>query len=230
MGLNPQQIKDLLGERKEITIFEVGCADGRDTKQFLRTFGENFEIYTFDPEPLNILAMTAPGQKDAVGESNEILLTDPRHEFNPFAICDFDGTITFKRSRDTGYDDGGYLSPRYSGSIKQPIKQLEGWPHIVFDETVEATAMKLDTFCEKNLIEHIDFLWMDVQGAEGQVFAGATEILKNTDYVYTEYYNVPMYDGQLNLEDLKGILSGFELIGDYRYGDCDGGDALFRKK
>jgi hypothetical protein len=39
-----------------------------------------------------------------------------------------------------------------------------------------------------------------------------------------------MYEGQLNLEDLKGILSGFELIGDYRYSDCDGGDALFRKK
>jgi FkbM family methyltransferase len=230
MSLNPWQVKDLLGDRDEITVFEVGCADGRDTKQFLKAFGSNFEIYTFDPEPLNILAMTALGQKDAVGESNDVLIHDNRHEFNPFAICDFDGKITFKRSRDTGYDDGGYMSPRYSGSIKDPVKQLEGWPHIVFDEVVEAEARRLDTFCKDYLINHIDFLWMDVQGAEGQVFAGAPEILKNTDYVYTEYYNVPMYDGQLNLEDLKQILNGFELIGDYRYSDCDGGDALFRKK
>lgn len=230
MGLNPQQIKDILGEREQITIFEVGCADGRDTKSFLRTFGKNLKIYTFDPEPLNILAMTAPGQKDASGESNEILLTDSRHHFHPFAVCDFDGNITFKRSRDTGYDDGGYLSPRYSGSIKQPIKQLEGWPHIVFDETVDAVAKKLDTFCKEHQIFHIDFLWMDVQGAEGQVFAGGSETLKNTDYVYTEYYNVPMYDGQLNLESLKSILSDFKLIGDYRFTDCDGGDALFKRK
>ena len=230
MSLRPYQIKELLGERDEILIFEIGCADGRDTKQFLNSFGPNFEIYTFDPEPLNILAMTAPGQKDAVGESNEILITDKRHEFNPFAICDFDGKITFKRSRDTGYDDDGYLSPRYSGSIKEPIKQLEGWPHIVFGEEVVAQAKRLDTFCEEYMIDHVDFLWMDVQGAEGQVFSGAKETLKNTDYIYTEYYNVPMYDGQLNLEELKTILGDFELIGNYRYTDCDGGDALFKRK
>jgi FkbM family methyltransferase len=230
MSLRPHQIKELLGERDEILIFEIGCADGRDTKQFLNCFGPNFEIYTFDPEPLNILAMTALGQKDAVGESNEILITDKRHEFNPFAICDFDGKITFKRSRDTGYDDGGYLSPRYSGSIKEPIKQLEGWPHIVFDEEVVAQAKRLDTFCEEYMIDHVDFLWMDVQGAEGQVFSGAKETIKNTDYIYTEYYNVPMYDGQLNLEELKTILGDFELIGNYRYTDCDGGDALFKRK
>ena len=230
MSLRPHQIKELLGERDEILIFEVGCADGRDTKQFLKSFGPNFEIYTFDPEPLNILAMTALGQKDAVGESNDILITDKRHEFNPFAICDFDGKITFNRSRDTGYSDGGYLSPRYSGSIKEYNKQINGWPQIVFDEEVVGQAKKLDTFCEEYMIDHVDFLWMDVQGAEGQVFAGATETLKNTDYIYTEYYNVPMYEGQLNLEEIKSILNNFDLIGDYRYTDCDGGDALFRKK
>ena len=37
MGISQNQIKELLGDKGKIVIFEIGCADGVDTKRFLNT-------------------------------------------------------------------------------------------------------------------------------------------------------------------------------------------------
>ena len=87
MGLSQYAIRELIGEKDNITIFERGCADGGDTKRFLNTFGSNLKIYTFDPEPINIKYVTTPGSLDAFGNSNDILISDDRHVFNPYAIA-----------------------------------------------------------------------------------------------------------------------------------------------
>jgi hypothetical protein len=45
-------------------------------------------------------------------------------------------------------------------------------------------------------------MWVDVQGAEDLVFSGGIETLKNTCYVYTEYCNRELYEGQINLNQI----------------------------
>ena len=47
MGISQEEIKNLIGNKDEITIFEIGCADGGDTKRFLNTFDSNLKIYIF---------------------------------------------------------------------------------------------------------------------------------------------------------------------------------------
>jgi FkbM family methyltransferase len=232
MGISVDEIKSLIGEKEEIVIFEVGCADGRDTRQFLNEFGDNLKIYTFDPEPINVKAMTEFGVENCVGNLNDDIVSDSRHIFHPYAMSDVDGKITFHRSRDTGYDDKGHSRGRYSGSIHKPVDQLKGWPHIVFDDSVEVETRTLDSFCKEHDIRHINFIWMDTQGAEGRIFNGGEETLKNIDYVYTEYYNQNMYENQVYFEQLQELLSEFTLIAnwkyvDYAYPECNGGDALF---
>ena len=44
MGISVDEIKSLIGEKEEIVIFEVGCADGRDTRQFLKIINENMTL------------------------------------------------------------------------------------------------------------------------------------------------------------------------------------------
>ena len=232
MGISVDEIKSLIGEKEEIVIFEVGCADGRDTRQFLNEFGDNLKIYTFDPEPINVKAMTELGVENCVSNLNDDIVSDSRHIFHPYAMSDVDGKITFHRSRDTGYDDKGHSRGRYSGSIHKPVDQLKGWPHIVFDDSVEVETRTLDSFCKEHDIRHINFIWMDTQGAEGRIFNGGEETLKNIDYVYTEYYNQNMYENQVYFEQLQELLSEFTLIAnwkyvDYAYPECNGGDALF---
>ena len=56
---------------------------------------------------------------------------------------------------------------------------------------------------------------MDVQGAEANVFAGATEILKKTKYLYTEYADLELYEGQKPLKHLLDMLKTFEVVQDW---------------
>lgn len=234
MGIGKDEIKKLIGEKEKIVIFEIGCADGVDSKDFLTTFGDNLMLYTFDPEPINIQIMTKEGMFDAQGNSNNSLVSDARHIFSPYALCDKDGTVEFNRSRNTAGEGGGYFWGRYSGSIRKPKTHLYSdvygnrWPACVFDEVEEVSSIRLDTFCKNNDISSIDFLWMDVQGAEKDVFSGAQNMLKNINYVYTEFYNEEMYSGCVGLEEIKSLLPNFEVINIWSYHDADGGDVLFR--
>lgn len=231
MGISHERIKNLIGEKENITIFEIGCADGVDTRRFLTTFGSNLSLYTFDPEPVNVKALTVLGTKNCLDQPNDDIIQDQRNIFHPYALCNKNGTVTFKRSRTLGCPGEGYEIGRYSGSIHDPVDQASMYPGILFDQSVEVESKRLDTFCEENNINHIDFIWMDTQGAEREVISGMTEMFDNIDYIYTEYYNQEMYKDQIYLDGIVEILSNnFDLIEIYPFVDCDGGDALFRNK
>jgi len=234
MGISIEGIKQLVGDRDQIVIFEVGCADGTDTKQFLKQFGSNLKLYTFDPDPTNIKAMSAPGGKDVKNVPNDVLRNDVRHTFTPVALASEDGKTTFTRSRNTNGPGGGVDFGRYSGSIYEPKTIIDGgprgnrWPFIKYDEKIEVETRTLDSFCEENGIDHIDFMWMDVQGAENAVFSGAKNMIGKIDYVYTEYHEEEMYVGATNLQTVTNMLEGYDLAQNWPYTDVMGGDALFK--
>ena len=231
MAINHDQIKKLIGEKEEVIIFEIGCADGRDTRKFLQTFGDNLKLYTFDPEPVNIKALSEIGATNYRGESNNDIIQDPRNIFHPYAMCDEDKTIIFNRSRDIGYPDKGEGVGRYSGSIHDPVNQASMYTGILFDQTVESQGRSLDSFCKEKSIGHIDFIWMDTQGAEREVLGGMKENYTNIDYIYTEYYNEEMYKDQIYLNGIVEMLSeNFDLLATFPFTDCQGGDALFKNK
>ena len=50
--MDKRKIKELINKNTP-TIFEIGCADGKDTQDFINTFSD-LEIYCFEPEPKNI--------------------------------------------------------------------------------------------------------------------------------------------------------------------------------
>jgi hypothetical protein len=64
----------------------------------------------------------------------------------------------------------------------------------------------------------------DVQGAESDLVEGATRFLRASRYLYTEYSNKELYEGQITLAELREKLSDFDLIVRYRW------DALFHNK
>ena len=56
---------------------------------------------------------------------------------------------------------------------------------IIKTETVE--AITLDSFCYNNHIQHIDYLKIDVEGAESDVLKGATGLLKNQSIYFIQF-------------------------------------------
>ena len=85
-------------------------------------------------------------------------------------------------------------------------------------------ASTLDTWCDKHDIREIDFIWMDVQGAEIDVFKGGVNTLSKTRFIYTEYSDRELYEGQWNLRKMMKLLKDFDIA--IRYP----GDVLLKNK
>lgn len=191
------------------TILEIGSNDGTNTLWFLEVFPSP-KIFCFEPDPRAALRF-----KDKIRNR-------PQVSFFEYAIGD-------KNSKETFYMSGGRENDTMpdgwdcSGSIRKPKNHLKVHPWCKFEKILIETKT-LDTWCQENGIDMIDFLWMDVQGAEIDVIREGRTALKNTRYLYTEYSNKELYEGQLTLKQLLRELPEFEVV--IRYSD----DILLKNK
>jgi hypothetical protein len=56
-----------------------------------------------------------------------------------------------------------------SSSIKNSVSKSSVYPWLSFDRTIEVKTIKLDILIKENNITAVDFIWADVQGAEGEM-------------------------------------------------------------
>jgi FkbM family methyltransferase len=68
---------------------------------------------------------------------------------------------------------------------------------------ITTECIRLDDFMNEFNIDNVDMLWVDVQGAEKNVFDGMGEKLKNVKVINTEVgINSPLYNNSINAEEL----------------------------
>jgi hypothetical protein len=99
----------------------------------------------------------------------------------------------------------------HSSSIKRPKNHLSRYP-VTFGEAVEAEFITLDTFYRRQGLDVIDFIWADIQGAEGEMIRGGRECLARTRYLYTEYSDDELYENQVTLEEILEMLPDFRVL------------------
>jgi FkbM family methyltransferase len=187
MSITKQEIKNLINNSAPV-IFEIGCADGIDTLEFINTFNESsFKLFCFEPDPRNI-------------EEFKKRVSDSRVFLHEIAIGDKDGLTTFNQS-----------STIYSSSLKNPnIENIQKtWPMINFENSFDVIVTTIDSFIKDNSIEIVDFIWADVQGAEDLMISGGkNSLIDKVRYMYTEYSNVEYYENEPSLNKI------IELMGD----------------
>lgn len=100
-----------------------------------------------------------------------------------------------------------YLSSNHaqSSSILKPKQHLELHPEVSFDETEDVEVDVLDSYD----IGNCNFINIDVQGYELEVFKGAKETLNKIDYVYCEVNRGEVYEGNALVEEIDEFLSGY---------------------
>lgn len=168
----------------------------------------NSEIHAFEPVPLSY--------QDCLNKS----FLHKNIKVHNIALSNFNGETSF-----FCVDSEKSSKPNIGASSLN--KFIDGLNGSFFGESwiqkeIKVNASTLDAWCNKMQINTIDVVWIDVQGAELNVFKGAKEILKNTKIIFTEvglkpYYEnhslKPEIDDFFNSIGFQEVKESFELNG-----------------
>jgi FkbM family methyltransferase len=115
-----------------------------------------------------------------------------------------------------------------SSSVLEPELHKKQYPHIVFHNKETVSMKRLDDI---GLPNEYNFINIDVQGYELEVFKGGSEYLKTIDYIITEVNRDEVYKNCPMVEDLDRFLStyGFERV-ETTWDGITWGDAFYVKK
>ncbi len=167
-------------------FLELGAHRGGDTAWMARV--PDVWIHAFEPDPRNYVP---PARNVTVHRK---------------AISDRDGSAPFILSK-----HGWEQEWTQSSSIKAPLNHLTRYP-VTFGESVEVEAISLDSVSRIWGLGRIDFIWADIQGAEGDMIRGGAETLRRTRFLYTEFSDEEMYAGQPKLSEILGMLPGYRVV------------------
>lgn len=184
-------------QRRDPIILEIGANDGEDTQAFLASFPFCF-VHCFECDPRAIAKW-----------KNRV--KDHRARLYEFALDDHEGEATF-------YQSSGSPFPHVkdwdkSGSLNVPTGHLSDSPWCKFDTTITVPTKRLDDWAKTVELPRVDFMWIDVQGAERRVFAGGLETLAKTRFVKVECHPREMYAGQFTQNELIEFFKGWACLG-----------------
>jgi len=185
----PSLKKSGLLDQIQITVCVVGSRkiESQDDygSQGWSIFAPNLTIYGFDADP------EACEQANADLEARQVNWTE---KHIPVALGNIEGYLPLYITNFTGSSS---LYPPNEAFLKRFDGYFE-WHQVI--ATVEIETTTLDKFCHSQGIKEIDFLQVDVQGADLQVLQGGLEILSNSILaVKTEvgfnqsYINQPLF-------------------------------------
>lgn len=203
-ALDLAHLQSLLGGNVTVML-EIGANDGHDTQRLLDAF-PTAAMHCFEPDPRAYALLCDR-------------IVSERATIYPVAISAADGPIEFFQSsgappgREEEFPNGWHLS----GSIRKPKLHLEQHPWCDFDTSIDVEGFSLDTWSAQHGIHAIDFIWADVQGAEADLVRGGTRTLGNTRFLYTEFDNAELYEGQLPLDALLELLPNWEIESRYKH-------------
>jgi len=210
-----KEIKKLLNTNFPI-IVEIGAHEGGDSTKFLNQF-KNLQLFCFEPDDRCIKVF-----KDNITDSRCILVEK--------AVGNKTGKVTFYPSTGSPEEDGTRKDFNASSSIKKPTNNPKSYPWLHFKEGVEKDIIRLDDFVLENAIEHIDFMWIDVQGAERDLIEGGRRALNLTKFLKIEYGETETYSSAMTRKETIERLNelNFKVLEEYSSKNAVG-DLVFKK-
>lgn len=218
MELLKKDIKKLIGEKEKPIILDIGTYDGFDAAELAMHLG-NCEIHCFEADKRSQELFEREN-----GDNPKLHLWKCAVTSEPWSKVKL-----YKSDSQTRRHYEFQNSWSASSSIRKPKNHLKLFPDVQFIETEEVESTTLDMWDWFHDFDVIDFIWCDVNGAEEDVIKGATEVLKKTRYLYIEFSDKELYEGQINKEKLLSLLPDFGEMGIYNFAG-NFGNVLLKNK
>lgn len=200
--------------KNNYTIVEVGARDCTETVMFDMRLPSS-KIFAFECNP-----DTLPKCHKAVSDKKNITLIEK-------AVTDHEGEVTFYQINNektiTNHPHG--TNPGAS-SIFEANEEYSLEKYSQNKITVPTTTIK--KFSEEYNVDHVDLMWMDIQGAELMALQGAKDFLDKIALIHLETEFFSIYKNQPLFPELKSFLNkkGFRLYTFTTFGKF-AGDAIF---
>ena len=193
-------------------IFEAGGHYGEDTVKLANRWPQG-HVISFEPNPAAYIRLLQTVKKT------------PNISHYNLAVNTYNGDAILNVCYGTTGDQ-----PIFEGASSL----LEASDHMKIHykgPKVKIPCVVLDDWCKENNVDHIDFMWLDLEGLELQTLESSPEILKTVKVIYTETNFHPFRKGTTQYQALESFLkkSGFELAAHW-YDEGLQGDAVFVKK
>ncbi len=214
-----RELARLFYRQERLVIFDIGACEGEESIRYARCFPKA-RIFSFEPLPANQQLARLNFERYGVTSV----------ELVPVALSNQSGTAEFHVSSgrpphatpDHDWNYGNKSSSLLAPSESAP---MFGWVH--FEQTISVPTRTLDSFASERRLGRIDFIHMDVQGAEHLVLDGAQHTLPRVTAVWLEVSDRELYRGQRLRTDTERAMqaSGFvktlelrrEIEGDQLY-------------
>jgi FkbM family methyltransferase len=177
------QMKSLVKEG--FTVLDIGANVGIYSIFLSKLVGESGKIYAFEPDPLTA----------AILKENLTLNNCKNVIVSQIALSDSNSKVTLQK-------------PDGVGDAFNYIQKLDSDDK----NTVGITAIRLDDFLKQNNIPKVDFIKIDIEGAELLCLLGAEELLSSSSnpIVITECYEPFLQRFNHRISDLISFLAKFE--------------------
>jgi FkbM family methyltransferase len=191
-------LRELFPKLDAQIIFDIGSCEGEDAIRYSSLFPDA-TIYAFEPVPDNI----------ALLHSNIERRSKTNIRVHELALSDQAGSAILHVS--SGHPPGTPASDwdygNKSSSLLLPDQHLEVHPWVTFDRTIEVKTDTIARILESEGLDRIDFVHLDVQGAELMVLAGAGPFLERIGAVWMEVEAIPLYRGQPLKRDVQRFMA-----------------------
>jgi FkbM family methyltransferase len=193
-------------------IFEAGGHYGEDTARFATRWPQG-KVISFEPNPhaFELLRQATTGISNVCAHN--------------LAVNDYNGKAVLHVCYGTTGDN-----PVFEGASS--LLEASDWQAVHYKgPKVVVPCVVLDDWCAANGVDHIDFMWLDLEGLELQVLKSSPKILDTVRVLYTETNFLDFRKGMTQYRELKSFLeaSRFKLLAHW-YAEGFQGNAVFIKK
>jgi len=188
-----------------VTI-DCGAHDGTDSIELIRILGG--KLHAFEPVP------------EIFQRLNE--RTRPYKDITVYPLA-----LSNKSGKDHFFVSEGDSDA--SSSLLPPKEHLIDHTTTFFNKSIEVTTITLDDWAAKYAIEHVDMLWLDMQGFEMQMLKASNKILPTVKLIHTEVSVRETYEGVGLYSQYRAYLEslGFRVIIEAIPTGYDMGNVLF---
>jgi len=208
LALHERVITKLFKTKNELIFFDIGACEGLSSVRYLSIFPKS-KLYAFEPVPDNFKKIKKVKEKHQLNNllPFELGLSSKKGEATLYV------SSGKPQNKETPTDNSSEFGNK-SSSLFKPGKTKEVHPWLKFNESITIKTDTLENFCEDNNITTINFIHMDVQGAELLVLQGANKMISKINTIWLEVEKIPLYEDQALKTDIETFLieHNFECV------------------